>query len=316
MDPQFIALAREQVKGTPFLPRDPLLPALYGKGPPLKLSDGTRLNNMATRIDISDLFDCLYWKPGGIMLRGKDPDYWNGLDVGTDGQGLQVVDGMPAWVDPVGTGFDDQSILLRQDDAWEEFKKGTASQVLSMSNDGSHLEWKDGVPSSAGGTLVMNTSSGNSTDGYALKGNYFGFMLPCTVNAMIFGLQKTSTMTYDVALYSCDSSGKILTVERRWTPSWATDTNFRDHIAICNPPLTLNANVRYCAALIRTDGTGTTGAQAINGGPWGTQFPRTFGPTYCVLANNNPTVGTTIPIPGAGDPFHFGLLVSFPNTDN
>lgn len=104
MDPTIINYARENCKGTPMLPRDGLMAALYGRGPTFILPNGERRFSMATRVDMSMLMDNIAWKPGSILYRGSD-DLWIGLDPGGVGQVLTVGEGlMPSWQDPKGGG--------------------------------------------------------------------------------------------------------------------------------------------------------------------------------------------------------------------
>lgn len=89
MDPDLIVNAMNATKGTQFLPRDPLMAMLYGRGPTFMLTDGTRIVPMAERIDISQLLDNLAWDKGTILLRSTD--LWIGLAPGTNGQVLTML---------------------------------------------------------------------------------------------------------------------------------------------------------------------------------------------------------------------------------
>lgn len=97
MDPAFINYARDWSRGTPMLPRDSLMAAVYGKGPPLFFPDGRRLNNMATAVNISDLMDNMSYTRGDMLYRGQN--IWKGLPIGLPGQYLRVAtDGnTPEW---------------------------------------------------------------------------------------------------------------------------------------------------------------------------------------------------------------------------
>lgn len=99
----FMAEAREQVKGTPFLPRDPILAALMGKGPQFKLPDGKRLINMATRVNMSEVMDNIAWEPGSMLYR--DENLWKGIPPGQSGYVLtyQGENDIPQWL-PAGGG--------------------------------------------------------------------------------------------------------------------------------------------------------------------------------------------------------------------
>lgn len=97
MDPHFINYAREWSKGTPMLPRDSLMAAVYGKGPPLFFPDGRRLNNMATAINMSNLLDNVSFEKGDILVRHQN--LWQALPLGYPGQILRVAykGGLPEW---------------------------------------------------------------------------------------------------------------------------------------------------------------------------------------------------------------------------
>lgn len=68
---------RETADGTPFLPRDALLAAVYGKGPMIEFPDGTKVPNMATKVNMSEVLDNIAWKPGSVLYR--DANLWKGL---------------------------------------------------------------------------------------------------------------------------------------------------------------------------------------------------------------------------------------------
>jgi hypothetical protein len=72
MDATVQNTARDASKGTPMLPRDALLAQLYGKGPVVFATNGTRLVPMPNAIGISDLLDMLDWTPGTMLFRGQD----------------------------------------------------------------------------------------------------------------------------------------------------------------------------------------------------------------------------------------------------
>jgi hypothetical protein len=78
----FIAYAAENSKGTPMLPRDALMAALYGNGPVIKYPDGTRVIPMASRINMSMMMDNLAWEPFSLLWR--DEDTWTGLSAPLD----------------------------------------------------------------------------------------------------------------------------------------------------------------------------------------------------------------------------------------
>jgi len=89
--------ARENAKGTPFLPRDALMACLYGNGPVIGLRTGAKLRPMAVRVNTSLLFDNIAWEPGSMLFRGAD--FWEGIPPGNNGQVLTYTDAnhAPTW---------------------------------------------------------------------------------------------------------------------------------------------------------------------------------------------------------------------------
>lgn len=67
-------LARESVQYSPFLPRDILVSALYGRGPVIFLPDGSRIRNLATTVNMSEVLDNIGWHQGSILYR--DANLW------------------------------------------------------------------------------------------------------------------------------------------------------------------------------------------------------------------------------------------------
>lgn len=104
MPAPFLNYAREQCKGTPMLPRDYLMAALYGKMQTLKLQNGERRYSMATRVNMSILMDNIGDQEGMILFRGAN-DLWLGLPIGEAGQVLTADENLlPVWQDPEGGG--------------------------------------------------------------------------------------------------------------------------------------------------------------------------------------------------------------------
>lgn len=98
---------RETAKGTPFLPRDALLAAVYGKGPMIEFPDGTKVPNMATKVNMSEVLDNIAWKPGTVLYR--DTNLWKGLPVPDEAAFLRFdpVTKRPFWGDGGGGGGGD-----------------------------------------------------------------------------------------------------------------------------------------------------------------------------------------------------------------
>lgn len=99
MAPDFIAYHAENAKGTPMLPRDALIAALFGKGPVIHLPNGQRRIPMATRVDMSMMMDNIAWRAGSILWRNEE--VWEGLDP-PDEYKVLVYDPElgPYWADP------------------------------------------------------------------------------------------------------------------------------------------------------------------------------------------------------------------------
>lgn len=104
MDAKFLNYARENVKGTPMLPRDALMAAGYGRGPTIQFPDGRRIYSMATRIDMSMLLDNIGDQEGAMLYRGPD-EFWVTLPPGEANQFLSVDEnGFPKWVTAPSSG--------------------------------------------------------------------------------------------------------------------------------------------------------------------------------------------------------------------
>lgn len=96
---------RVAANGTPMLPRDTLMAALYGNGPTIPFYDGRVIKPMRNKVLSSTVLDALGWEPGTMLFRG--PEYWEALPPGTDGQVLayDADTKAPLWIDPSsGTG--------------------------------------------------------------------------------------------------------------------------------------------------------------------------------------------------------------------
>lgn len=93
---------RAAAHGTPMLPRDTLMAALYGNGPAITYYSGKVIKPMSNRYLSSTVLDALAWEPGQMLWRG--PDTWEPVPVGLPGQVLQSngPDEAPSWVQPSG----------------------------------------------------------------------------------------------------------------------------------------------------------------------------------------------------------------------
>lgn len=75
---------RENAKGTPMLPRDTLMAALYGNGPTITYYSGKVIKPMANRLLASTVLDAMAWAPGSLLFRGEE--YWEAIPPGAPGQ--------------------------------------------------------------------------------------------------------------------------------------------------------------------------------------------------------------------------------------
>lgn len=85
-------------KDTPFLPRDLLTMAMYGRLFSIQIAGGPKLVPMAFKKDVSESLDTITQEPGFMMVRG--PDFWEALPTGQPGQALfSLGPGVaPVWV--------------------------------------------------------------------------------------------------------------------------------------------------------------------------------------------------------------------------
>lgn len=75
--PRWGAYAWELTRGTPYLPRDPLLMAMFGRLFAVSMPDGKQWWSMANRNDVSKSLDVLGTTESFILKRG--PDFWEAV---------------------------------------------------------------------------------------------------------------------------------------------------------------------------------------------------------------------------------------------
>lgn len=85
--------------GTPMLPRDSLMAALYGNGPTIPYYSGRKVKPMANLLLSSTVLDAIGWEPGDLLMRGVD--HWEALKKPSMDAVLFYDQGMnrPVWVD-------------------------------------------------------------------------------------------------------------------------------------------------------------------------------------------------------------------------
>ena len=96
--------ARANAAGTPMLPRDAMMAALYGNGPTIRTYSGKVIKPMANAYLASTVLDAIGWAKGDMLVR-KD-DRWEVLAPGLPGYVLQTngPNELPTWVEPSGGG--------------------------------------------------------------------------------------------------------------------------------------------------------------------------------------------------------------------
>lgn len=98
--PNIQTVHRAAASGTPMLPRDTLMAALYGNGPSINFYSGKVIKPMTNKYMASTVLDAIGWEPGSLLWRGADT--WEVVPAGLEGQFLQSngSDKAPEWVQP------------------------------------------------------------------------------------------------------------------------------------------------------------------------------------------------------------------------
>lgn len=96
--------ARANAAGTPMLPRDAMMAALYGNGPTIRTYSGKVIKPMANKLLSSTVLDAIGWQEGDILYRGQDA--WEVLRAGGPGQVLTMpeIGKVPYWAPSSGGG--------------------------------------------------------------------------------------------------------------------------------------------------------------------------------------------------------------------
>lgn len=97
---------RENAKGTPMLPRDALMAALYGNGPNLRFYNGKVIKPMSNKFLASTVLDAIGWSEGAVMYRGVND--WEVLQP-PPANAVMVYDPalkQPVWLDGSSLGGD------------------------------------------------------------------------------------------------------------------------------------------------------------------------------------------------------------------
>jgi len=105
---------REAAKGTPMLPRDTLMAALYGNGPTINFYSGKVVKPMANKYLASTVLDAIGWQKGDLLYRGDD--LWEVLPIGNPGEVLTLPNdgGTPVWAPPPAAGSGGRIMNLPQ----------------------------------------------------------------------------------------------------------------------------------------------------------------------------------------------------------
>lgn len=95
---------RDASKGTPMLPRDTLMAALYGNGPTMRFYSGKVIKPMANKLLSSTVLDAIGWERGDILYRGENS--WEVLKKPPQEAVLFYDQGTnkPLWVDAAAVG--------------------------------------------------------------------------------------------------------------------------------------------------------------------------------------------------------------------
>lgn len=95
---------RENAKGTPMLPRDSLMAALYGNGPAIHFYNGKVIKPMANKYLASTVLDAIGWEKGMLLYRSEDT--WEPVPKGPNGYVLtfNATDAKPEWKAPAAAG--------------------------------------------------------------------------------------------------------------------------------------------------------------------------------------------------------------------
>lgn len=96
--------ARANAAGTPMLPRDAMMAALYGNGPTIRTYSGKIIKPMANKLLSSTVLDAIGWQEGDILYRSGDT--WEALRAGGPGQVLTMpeIGKAPRWAPASGGG--------------------------------------------------------------------------------------------------------------------------------------------------------------------------------------------------------------------
>lgn len=96
--------ARANAHGTPMLPRDAMMAALYGNGPTIRTYSGKVIKPVANALLSSTVLDAIGWAKGDMLVRNDDR--WEVLSPGFEGYILQTngPGKLPTWVEPSGGG--------------------------------------------------------------------------------------------------------------------------------------------------------------------------------------------------------------------
>lgn len=309
MDPSIIAYAMENAKGTPMLPRDVMLINLNGRGPVFYFKDGERRFSMAARIDLSELLDMIASTPGALMYRATD-DLWRGIAVGAGGQQLQVTpELMPAWVDPLGTGFGDGSMLIRADGSWVELSVGDPSYVLSVSNDGTAPEWQS--PTSQG--LGLHWMSGShlviSPSAFASKGVGFTPALDCHLEYMAVEHDCLSDDVIRMDIVELAGETTITAILASWAPVLVQDDVTKTERVQAPFAVSLTGGVNYAILFTTTNKATTYTNKLQNSNEFFNSFPLNREPSLLRATNINPVVGTVF-ARVASNPFAISFALS------
>lgn len=210
---------RENAKGTPMLPRDSLMAALYGNGPAIHFYNGKVIKPMANKYLASTVLDAIGWQPGMLLYRG--PDTWEVVPPGSDGQVLAYSEALkrPQWEERSDGGGVKKAVY----GAYETFPGGTRNMRgnIYQFNDALTLErvgfWGDYSSGDKVGLVVAFMGDDNIVDATV---HDFGFVhvgaggLRYADISLPYAITIPSRERFLVATYRSTTSGTV--TNRLW----------------------------------------------------------------------------------------------------
>ncbi|MFA5662410.1 hypothetical protein [Castellaniella sp.] len=221
--------------------------------------------------------------PGELRVSGETlPDMENNagkiLSVNDEEDGAE-------WVDPPAGGGDSlpsldenagKFLAVNENEdgiEWREPPSGGASlpgmtgnkgKVLAVNDDEDGAEWVEPAGGAGSNFLrVMASFSSNDTGNYATLANQFTLAKDKDLSGVFAAFNPQSVgAKYRGCVFEVDGSGKIIAAVAASAEFEAASTGLQEHLFPVSPAVKLDANTDYIMALVRTDGTGSSGCRA------------------------------------------------------